>query len=372
MKIPFVDLATQLRDIRPEIDRAMESVLAETAFVRGRFVEEFEQRFAAECGLRHCISLANGTDAIYIVLKELGIGPGDEVITVANSWISTSEAISQTGATPVFVDIERNSFNIDASLIEDKITERTKAVLPVHLYGQPCEVEAIQEICQRRGLFLVEDCAQAHFARSGGRLVGTFGIAGCFSFYPGKNLGAFGDAGAVVTDDEEFAKRIRMYANHGSLVKHQHEIEGVNSRLDGLQAAVLLVKIEHIHDWNSRRRENARLYSELLKTVDGVVAPPTRAGAEHVFHVYCVRADDRAALQSFLKERGVASGIHYPTPLPFLQAYERLGHLREDFPVAAEYQGKILSLPMFPEMTAEQVRYVCESIQTFYAGKVLS
>ncbi|MBN2562036.1 MAG: DegT/DnrJ/EryC1/StrS family aminotransferase [Phycisphaerae bacterium] len=369
MKVPFVDLRAQYLSLRPEMDAAIQAVIDETAFVRGKYVKAFEEEYAKAYGVKHCISCANGTDAIYITLKMLGMGPGDEVITVANSWISTSETISQTGAKPVFVDIEPDYYDINTELIEQKITKRTRAILPVHLFGLPAEMDKITHICRRHGLPLVEDCAQAHFAEYKGRKVGTFGVAGTFSFYPGKNLGAYGDAGCIITDDDELARKVRMYANHGSLKKHQHEMEGVNSRMDGLQAAILSVKLPHIHDWNRRRHENAIRYNEALAGIDGVVTPKLRPGADHIFHVYCIRADRREALAARLKERGVDTAVHYPTALPFLKAYGYLGHKPDDFPVAWQYQREILSLPMFPELTSEQIAHVAESIRSFFDGR---
>jgi len=355
MHVPFVDLGAQYRAIRPSIDEAIRSVIRETAFVRGPYVSDFENAFAKKCNVKHCISVANGTDAIFITLKMLGIGPGDEVITTANSWISTSETISLTGAKPVFVDIEPDYYCIDPHKIEDKITSRTKAAVPVHLYGQPAETDAIKSICVKHGLFLVEDCAQAHFAEYKGRIVGASGTAGTFSFYPGKNLGAYGDAGAIITDNDDLAAKVRMFANHGSLVKHQHEIEGMNSRMDGLQAAILSAKLPYIDGWNRQRRENALHYSRLLETVDGITTPFVRSSVSHVFHLYVIRSPLRDDLRKYLGKNGVATGVHYPKALPFLRAYACFGHEPEDFPTAHRYQDEILSLPMYPELSQEQI-----------------
>jgi dTDP-4-amino-4,6-dideoxygalactose transaminase len=371
MKVPFVDLKLQYQNIRGEIDSAIHAVIDETAFVRGKYVNRFEQEYAQHYGVRHCISVANGTDAIYIALKALSIGAGDEVITVANSWISTSEVITQAGARPVFADIEPDFYTIDPDDVRRKLTDRTRAVIPVHLYGQPAALEPIERLCQERGLYLIEDCAQAHFAEcqveGRARKAGTVGHAGTFSFYPGKNLGAYGDAGAIVTSDEELATRMRMYANHGSLVKHEHEIEGINSRLDGLQAAILSAKLPHLGDWTARRQHNASLYGELLAGVGDIVTPKIRRNSTHVFHLYVVRTAHRAGLQRHLKECGIETGIHYPVALPFLRAYAHLGHAPADFPVAHRYQEQILSLPMFPELTREQIEYVCTEIATYFS-----
>ena len=366
MKIPFVDLKAQYKTIKSEIDGAIQSVIDETAFIKGKYVERYEKEYAEKYGVKHCIGVASGTDAIYVSLKALGIGAGDEVITVANSWISTSETISQAGAKPVFVDIDPDYYTIDHSLIEDKITPKTRAIIPVHLFGQPAEIKKIQSICEAHNFHLVEDCAQAHFAEYNNQKVGTFGIAGAFSFFPGKNLGAYGDAGAIITNDDDFAVKARMYANHGALIKHQHQIEGINSRLDGMQAAILSVKLKHISEWNNKRLKNAILYNKLLTGVNGIAIPQIRENVKHVFHLYVIRAANREALQKYLVEKGVSTGIHYPTPLPLLPAYKYLNYMPSDFPVASDYMDKILSLPMFPELTEEQIQYVSNCIKEFY------
>jgi dTDP-4-amino-4,6-dideoxygalactose transaminase len=365
MYVPFVDLKAQYRAIKQEIDNAIRSVIEETAFIRGKYVVEFEKAYAAKYGVKHCISCANGTDAIYITLKALGVGPGDEVITVANSWISTSETITQAGAKPVFVGIEPDYYNIDPVKIEEKITPRTRAIIPVHLYGQPAKIDIIREICKAYNLYLVEDCAQAHFATYKGKKVGTFGIAGTFSFYPGKNLGAYGDAGAIITNDDDLAIKLRMFANHGALKKHEHEIEGINSRMDGIQAAILSAKLPYIDEWNSKRQQHARTYNKLLADVGGIVTPEIRQNASHVFHLYVVRCRRRDELRNYLKEQGIATGIHYPTALPFLKAYDYLEHKPEDFPVAYEYQYKILSLPIYPELEETQVNRIVDAISEY-------
>jgi len=366
MDVPFVDLKAQYRSIKSEIDPAIQSVIDNTAFVGGRYVEAFEKAFAEKYGVKFCVSCANGTDAIYVTLKALGIGPGDEVITAANTWISTAETVSQTGAKPVFVDIEEDYYHIDPQKIEDKITSRTKAIIPVHLFGQASRLDEVQKICAKHRLLLIEDCAQAHFAEFRGRRVGTLGAAGTFSFYPGKNLGAYGDAGAIITNDEDLARSARMFANHGSLKKHEHDIEGINSRLDGLQAAVLKVKLAYIDRWNKARREHALTYNELLSECRSVKCPKIRPDADHIFHLYVIRAKKRDELMSYLGTRGVSTGIHYPTALPFLTAYKHLGHTPSDFPVAYRCQSEILSLPMFPELSPEQIEWVTKSIKEFY------
>ncbi|OFW52523.1 MAG: erythromycin biosynthesis sensory transduction protein eryC1 [Actinobacteria bacterium RBG_13_35_12] len=369
MKIPLVDLKTQYQTIKTAIDSAIQSVINDSAFIRGKYVAEFERAYAEKYGVKHCISVANGTDAIYIVLKMLGIRQGDEIITVANSWISTSETITQVGAKPVFIDIEPDYFTIDPNKIKEKITPKTKAVIPVHLYGQPADMDEIEKICTDSNLYLIEDCAQAHFAEYKSKKVGTFGIAGTFSFYPGKNLGAYGDAGAIITNDNELALKVRMFANHGALKKHHHEIEGINSRLDGIQAAILNVKLSYILDWNQKRYRNAALYDELLSGIEGIIIPKKRLEASHIFHLYVIRAKKRDELQEYLNGQGIETAIHYPVALPFMEAYKYLSHSPADFPIACRYQNEILSLPMFPELSREQIEYVAYHIKE-YMSKV--
>lgn len=366
MQIPFIDLNAQYLSIRNEIDETIQQVISESAFIKGKYVNRFEEDYAKLCDVKHCIGVGNGTDAIYIALKVLGVGPGDEVITVANSWISTSETITQTGAKPVFVDIHPDYYTIDTSKIEERITPRTKAIIPVHLFGQPVDMDAISDICRRHNLFLIEDCAQAHFAEWKGQKVGTFGIAATFSFYPGKNLGAYGDAGAIVTSNDEFAEKARMYANHGCLIKHQHKFEGINSRLDGLQAAILSVKLPHILDWNAKRLNNAKHYNKLLADNEGVTTPEIHPEGKHIFHLYVIRTQDRDKLQAYLKEKGISTGIHYPCPLPLLDAYSYLGYKKEDFPIAGNYKNEILSLPMYPELTSELIEQISKTIILWY------
>jgi dTDP-4-amino-4,6-dideoxygalactose transaminase len=363
--IKFLDLKAQYQSIKTEIDETIQNVIDETAFIKGKYVQRFEEEYAQQYGVKHVISCANGTDAIYITLKALDIGSGDEVITTALSWISTSETITQAGGKVVFVDIDPNYYTIDTNKIEEKITSKTKAIIPVHLYGQSVNMDKVMAIAKKHNLYVIEDCAQAHFAKWKGQNVGTFGIAGTFSFYPGKNLGAYGDAGCIISNDDDFAIKVRMFANHGGLKKHNHEIEGINSRMDGIQAAVLSVKLKYIEQWNDKRLQNALRYNELLSDVEGITLPVILSDVKHVFHLYVIRTTRRKKLKAHLEKNGIGSGIHYPTALPFLKAYEYLDHKPEDFPVAFQYQAQILSLPMYPELTAEMQGEVANAIYSW-------
>jgi dTDP-4-amino-4,6-dideoxygalactose transaminase len=361
-KIPFADLYSQYLSIKPEIDDAIAAVIRESAFIRGPYVERFETEFAEALGVPHCVSCANGTDALHIAMHALGIQPGDEVITTAHSWIATSETITQAGGRVVFCDTERDSFNIDAAQIEAKITPRTVGIIPVHLYGQAADMGAIMTIARKHGLWVIEDCAQAHLARYKGRLVGTFGQAATFSFYPGKNLGAMGDAGAIVTRDADLARRMAMFARHGGLGKGDHQIEGINSRLDGMQAAILSVKLRHLASWTRARQDKAKIYDTALAQVQDLSTPRWLDGLEHVYHVYAVRHDRRDDLARRLAEQGVQTVINYPVALPFLPAYQRLGHQPEDFPNAWHNQSRVLSLPLYPELPEEQQAQVVQAV----------
>lgn len=361
--IPFVDLKAQYNTIKNEIDSAIFNVINETAFIGGKYVNKFEEDFVEIYGVKHCISVANGTDSLYIIMKMLGIGTGDEVITVANSWISSSETISQTGATPVFIDIDPNYYTIYEKLIEAKINSKTKAIIPVHLFGQICDMDLINEIAKKYNLFVIEDCAQSHFSEFKNQKAGTMGIAGSFSFYPGKNLGAYGDAGCIITNNDELALRCRKFARHGALKKHSHDIEGVNSRLDGMQAAILSVKLKYILNWTNKRIENSKLYNKYLN--ENVIKPLIRPQSKHTFHLYVIRCQNREGLMLFLKENGVETAIHYPIALPNMKAYEYLGAKEKDFPIASKYQDEILSLPMYPELTDNQIQIICKLINEF-------
>ena len=364
--IPFVDLKAQYTSIKPEIDAAIAAVISETAFIGGPHVKAFEDAFARYCGVANCVGVANGTDALFIALRALGIGPGDEVITVANSFVATSEAIRMAGAQVVFVDMDPVTMNIDVTRIEAKITPRTKAIIPVHLYGQPADMAPIRALANARGLRIVGDAAQAHGALYRGQPIAQLADITCFSFYPGKNLGAYGDAGALVTDNAEWAASARMFANHGRTKKYDHDFEGVNSRLDGLQAAILNVKLRHLDQWSEDRRRNARRYNEALAGT-GLLTPKEIDDCRAVYHLYVVRVPGgrREDLQRHLDACGVNTGIHYPIALPYLNAYRYLGHGPNDFPEALRASGEILSLPMFPELTDEQVSQVAAAVKSW-------
>ena len=366
MKIPFVDLHAQYLTIKPEIDAAIQDVITHSAYIRGPHVDQFEQLWSAALGVKHCVSCANGTDALYIAMRGLGLKAGDEVITTAHSWISTTETITQAGGKVVFTDTDNDTFNLNAALIESKITPRTVGIIPVHLYGQPAEMDTIMAIAKKHKLWVIEDCAQSHLARYKGQLVGTFGNAATFSFYPGKNLGAYGDAGGLVTNDDPLAEWCATYARHGG--KGEHMMEGINSRLDGLQAAILNVKVPHLPAWTEGRRKVAARYNELLAGVGDLVLPKVAAHRDHVYHLYVIRTEKRDALKKFLGDKGIGTVLNYPKALPFYPAYAYLGHTPADFPVAFANQSRILSLPIFPEITEDMLRHVAGSIQEFFAA----
>jgi dTDP-4-amino-4,6-dideoxygalactose transaminase len=365
MPVPFADLQLQYQTIKGEIDGAIAAVIRDNAFIRGPYVDAFEQQFAAVAEIRHCVSCANGTDALYLAMAALKVQPGDEVITTAHSWISTSAMITHAGASVVFADTDGATFTIDPSAIEAAITPRTVGIIPVHLYGQPADMDAIMAIARKHKLWVIEDCAQAHLARYKGQQIGTFGAAATYSFYPGKNLGAMGDAGAVVTNDSALAGRMTMLARHGGLIKHQHHIEGINSRLDGIQAAILSAKLPHLPDWTRARQDAAKIYDAGLSQIEEVVVPEVAAGRTHVYHLYTIKHPRRDALAAYLGAHGVQTAINYPTALPFLAAYSRLRHRPEQFPNAHRDQSRILSLPMFAEITSDQQIEVIDLIRTF-------
>jgi dTDP-4-amino-4,6-dideoxygalactose transaminase len=369
MNVPFVDLKEQYNSIRNELEPVLQEVFRDAAFILGKYVARFEQEFAAYCGVQHAIGVNSGTDAITLTLKALGLGPGDEVITAANTFVATVEAITHAGCKPVLVDILPDTYNMDPNALEEKITPRTRAIIPVHLYGQPSDMATIMKIAKRHDLFVIEDAAQAHGAQYQGKKVGSFGDAACFSFYPSKNLGAYGDAGAVITNNETLAVRIRQLRDHGSIKKYQHELVGYNSRLDALQAVALSIKLKHLDQWNAMRQRNAHLYGELLSRIPGVVVPNAQQGVQHVYHLYVIRLErgDRNRLQEYLKAHGIETGIHYPQPVHLTQAFAHLGYREGDFPVAERCARSILSLPMYPELKPEQIEYVADKIRSFLA-----
>ena len=333
----------------------------------GEPVKIFEEAFAEYIGARFCVGCGNGTDALEIILEAIGIRKGDEVIVPACSWVSTSQVVRRLGGTPVFADILPNLYTIDPSHITSVITDRTVGIIPVHLYGLPARMDGIMKIANQHGLWVVEDCAQAHGALIDNQKVGTFGVASAFSFYPGKNLGAYGDAGAIITNDPHLAGKARMIANHGQKVKHDHQIDGRNSRLDTLQALILSVKLKYLDGFTQSRIDNANIYSELLP--DYIEKPRIPDAYKHVFHLYVVRVEKRQELMGRLKANNIQAAIHYPTPLPFLPVYKDLKCSPEDYPVAYSYIDSILSLPMFPELTKEQIIYVCECLLSFFNSK---
>jgi dTDP-4-amino-4,6-dideoxygalactose transaminase len=365
MKIPFVDLHAQYLSIKDEIDRAIAEVIAESAYIRGRHVDGFEQAWARTLGVKHCVSCANGTDAIYIALRGLGLKPGDEVITSAHSWISTSETITQAGGRVVFCDTEEDTFTIDPAEIERKITPATVGIIPVHLYGQPTDMGRIMAIAKKHNLWVIEDCAQAHLASYKGQLVGTFGNVATFSFYPGKNLGAYGDAGCIVTNDDRLANWMATFARHGG--KGDHIMEGINSRMDGLQAAILSAKLPHLPAWTAARRRVATCYNELLEDVGDVIPPTVKPDRDHVYHLYVVRTENRDALKEHLSQAGISTVLNYPKALPFYPAYAYLGHGPKDFPAACFNQARILSLPIYPEMPEQAITHVANTISHFWS-----
>ena len=360
MNIPFVNLKSQYLSIKGEIDTAIKGVIDNTSFILGNYLEEFEKNFAKFCNTKYAVGVNSGTAALYLALLAHGIGKDDEVITALNSFFATAGAISHTGAKPVFVDINEGTYNIDVSKIENAITEKTKMIIPVHLYGQTAEMDEIKKIAEKHNLTVIEDCCQAHGAEYNCKRT-PVGDTGCFSFYPSKNLGAFGEGGAVVTNNEEIAAKLKLLRAHGESPKNTHQVIGYNYRLEGLQAAILNVKLKHLDKWNKARGEKARLYNELLKNI--VITPEDNAG--NVYHLYVIRHKERNALQQHLSSKGIMTGIHYPVPIHLQPAYAHLGYKKEDFPVAEKCANEILSLPMYPELTEEEVNYVASMIKDF-------
>lgn len=364
MQIPLVDLKQQYLSIKDEIDSSIQDILDNTAFILGKKVEDFEGKFANLCGVRHCIGVNNGTSALRLALLALGIKAGDEVVTTPFTFIATAEATSHTGAKLVFADIDEKTYCIDPEKIKEKITKRTKAILPVHLFGQPADMDPIMEIAEKHGLKVVEDAAQAHNALYKNKKAGSIGDVSCFSFYPGKNLGAYGEAGAVCTNDKELANKLVLLRQHGELKRYYHDLIGDNCRMEGIQGAVLGVKIKYLDEWTEKRRKNAQIYDELLEKLD-IVLPYEANYARHVYHVYGIRAKKRDELRDFLSKNGISTGIHYPIPVHLQKAYSFMGLKEGSFPASEKVAKEILSLPMYPELSEEQMEYIADNIRKF-------
>ncbi len=366
MQIPFVDLQAQYQSLKDELDTVVLTVMRQCNFILGKEVSDFEHAFADYVGAQHCVGVASGLDALKLALEAFGIGPGDEVIVPAHTFIASALAVSAVGARPVLVEVDEASFNLDPARIKAAITPRTKAIMPVHLYGQPADMAPILDIARQHHLRVIEDASQAHGARYRGQRVGTFGDAGCFSFYPGKNLGAYGDAGGLVTNDAELAQKVRFLRNYGQEVKYKHVVKGYNLRLDTLQAAVLSVKLRYLDAWNAHRAAHGAAYTHALEGVGDLQLPRVVTG-DHVFHLYVIRTRQRDALQTHLNQRGIATVIHYPVPIHLQAAYADLGYRRGAFPITERLSDEILSLPMYAELTAEQQDYVIKAVKDFFA-----
>jgi dTDP-4-amino-4,6-dideoxygalactose transaminase len=370
MNIPLVDLKSQYLSIKNEIDAAVQDVINSSAFILGKAVHDFEDAFAKAHNVKHCIAVGSGTDALHAALWAMGITAGDEVVTVPYTFIATVEAISLTGAKPVFVDIEPNTYSMDPAKIEKVITPKTKAIIPVHLYGHPAMMDKISEIARRHKLILIEDAAQAHLAKFQSKFVGEFGAATCFSFYPGKNLGAYGEAGAIITDDDALAKKLCQLRDHGQVEKYNHAFWGHNYRMDGIQGAVLGVKLNYLQTWTDRRRSIANLYRKLLTGIGDLIMPFELPGSYHVYHLFVLRTKLRDTLQKFLSEKGISTGLHYPKPLHLQLAYSHLDYKAGDFPISEICAQECLSLPIYPELTDIQVNHIAEEVKKFYkSGK---
>jgi dTDP-4-amino-4,6-dideoxygalactose transaminase len=363
--VPFVDLAAQYATLKQEVNSAIANVLHNTDFILGKDVSLFEEEFAAYCGVTHGIGVDSGTSALELLLLAFGIGPGDEVITAANTFIATVLAISYTGATPVLVDIDPDTYTLDPAQVEGAITPRTKAIIPVHLYGHPADMDAINRIAQCQGLFVIEDAAQAHGARYKGNRAGSLADGAAFSFYPAKNLGAYGDGGMVVCHDPKIAERVRMLRNYGQEKKYHHIVRGFNRRLDTLQAAVLRVKLRYMDEWNAKRARHAQQYAQSLDALHTHLHLPVQVPfAQSVYHLYVVRVQNRAGIQAHLEKKGIATGVHYPIPIHLQPAYQDLGYGVGDFPITERYAQQLLSLPMYPELTRDSIDYVTSVLRT--------
>lgn len=363
MKVPFLDLKAQHAPLRREIDLAIAQVIDSVAFAGGPFVADFEKDFAAYCGCEAAIGLGNGTDALWLALLACNVGPGDEVITVPSTFMATAEAISLTGATPVFVDITEDTYTMDPERLAGAVSGRTKAIIPVHLFGQMADMDPILDFARAHGLSVIEDAAQAHGAEYKGRRAGSFGDAACFSFYPGKNLGAFGEAGAVVTNNPVLEDKIRVLRDHGQVRKYYHSMIGWNCRMDGIQGAVLRVKLRHLDKGNDLRRRHANRYDCALRQVEELCPPREADYAKHVYHVYAVRVREREEVMRSLEQKGISCGIHYPVPVHLQEAYQNLGYRRGAFEISERTCAEFISLPMFPELTSAQIDYVIEGVQ---------
>lgn len=359
--INFVDLKKQYLTIKNEIDRAVQRVLENTSFILGKEVSDFEKNFSNYCNTKYCIGVSSGTDALYLSIKALGIGPGDEVITTAYTFISTCLAISRLGARPVFVDCNELDFNIDIRKIESAITEKTKAIMPVHLYGQPADMDSIMEIAKRHKLYVIEDACQAHGAEYKGRKSGGLGHIGCFSFYPTKNLGGAGDGGAITTNIDQLAEKLRILRNCGQKEKYNSILKGDNCRLDSIQAAILNVKLKYLDTWNEQRIEKAKLYSKLLEK--HVITPYEKDDVKHVYHLYIIRSDIREKLMKDLNLNGISTKVYYPIPIHLQQAYQDLGYKQGDFPIAEKLSNEVLALAMFPELKKEEIEFIVKTIK---------
>ncbi len=366
--IPFLDLKAQYQSLKSEIDAAVLGVLASGQYILGEEVARLEQEFADYCNVKHAIAVNTGTSALHLSLLAAGVGPGDEVITVPFTFVATVSAICYTGARPVFVDIEPVTLTMDAAQLEAKITRRTKAIIPVHLYGQMADMDAIKAIADRHGIPVIEDACQAHGARYRGKRAGSIGLSGCFSFYPGKNLGACGEGGIVVTDSDEQAKTMRMLRDWGQEQRYHHVLKGFNYRMDAIQGAILRIKLQHLDAWTEARRSHARRYSSLLAGATQLTTPVEAADRRHVYHVYAIRSPDRDALQRVLTAEGIPSGLHYPVPVHLQKAHADLGHRAGDFPVSEAAAREVLSLPIYPEMPAAHVDQVAAALEYAYVS----
>jgi len=364
MKVPFLDLKAQYNSIKEEIDTAISNVLENTAFVLGKYVQDFEKNFAEYVGVKHAIGVNSGTAALHVSLLALEIGKGDEVITVPNTFFATAEAISLTGATPVFVDVDESTFNMNPDLLGKAITDKTKAIIPVHLYGQPVDLDKIQEIADKHNLIVIEDAAQAIAAEFNNKKIGSFGKTACFSFYPGKNLGAYGEAGMITTNDDKLAQLSKLYRAHGEYPKNHHSVVGLNYRMTGFQGAILDVKLTYIDEWTKKRQEAAKYYDEILQHKD-IILPQLGGNRTHVYHLYVIRVKDRDKLRDFLASKDIGTGIHYLMPIHLQEVYADLGFKEGMFPVSEKVMSEIVSLPIFPELTREQQDYVAEMIKEF-------